>query len=53
MPLRREAWKRLETDLDRSKLAAMTTEIGLADVIATAPKILEGGVRGRIVVKIG
>jgi acrylyl-CoA reductase (NADPH) len=53
MPLRREAWKRLETDLDRSKLAAMTTEIGLADVIATAPKILEGSVRGRIVVKIG
>jgi acrylyl-CoA reductase (NADPH) len=50
---RREAWKRLETDLDRAKLAAMTSEIGLADVIATAPKILTGGVRGRIVVKIG
>ncbi len=33
LPLRREAWKRLETDLDRAKIAAMTTEIGLADVI--------------------
>lgn len=53
LPLRREAWKRLETDLDRAKLAAMTTEIGLADVIGTAPGILAGGVRGRIVVKIG
>ncbi|MGE3145748.1 MAG: MDR family oxidoreductase [Pseudorhodoplanes sp.] len=50
---RREAWKRLETDLDPTKLAAMTTQIGLPDVIGTAPKILAGGVRGRIVVKIG
>jgi acrylyl-CoA reductase (NADPH) len=50
---RREAWKRLETDLDRSKLAAMTREIGLSQVLATAPDILAGQVRGRIVVKIG
>jgi acrylyl-CoA reductase (NADPH) len=50
---RKEAWKRLETALDRGKLAAMTTEIPLSDVISTAPNILGGGVRGRIVVKIG
>ena len=50
---RREAWKRLETDLDRDKLATMTSEIGLADVITTAPSILEGKVRGRIAVKVG
>jgi acrylyl-CoA reductase (NADPH) len=50
---RKEAWKRLETALDRRKLAAMTTEIPLSDVISTAPNILGGGVRGRIVVKIG
>lgn len=50
---RRAAWKRLETGLDRQKLAAMTSEIGLADVIATAPRIVGGGVRGRIVVNIG
>ena len=31
----------------------MTNEIGLADVIEAAPAILEGQVRGRIVVKIG
>ncbi len=53
LPRRKEAWKRLETDLDRAKLAAMTTEIALSEVIGTAPKILSGGVRGRIVVKIG
>ncbi len=53
LPRRKEAWKRLETDLDRAKLAAMTTEIALSEVIGTAPNIFSGGVRGRIVVKIG
>jgi acrylyl-CoA reductase (NADPH) len=50
---RRTAWKRLESDLDRGKLAAMTSEIGLAEVIEAARNIVEGRVRGRIVVKIG
>jgi acrylyl-CoA reductase (NADPH) len=50
---RKEAWKCLENDLDRQKLASMTTEIGLSDVLKTAPAILAGEVRGRIVVKIG
>lgn len=50
---RREAWARLDSDLDRGKLAAMTTEIGLGDVIHTAARIVEGRVRGRTVVKIG
>ncbi len=50
---RKEAWKRLESDLDRQILAAMTTEIALSDVLETAPAILEGQVRGRIVVKVG
>ena len=53
LPLRREAWRRLETDLDRGKLAAMTSEIMLSDVITTAPAILAGKVRGRLVVKVG
>jgi acrylyl-CoA reductase (NADPH) len=52
LPLRREAWRRLETSLDRSKIAAMVTEIGLADVIEAGRRIVEGQVRGRIVVKI-
>jgi acrylyl-CoA reductase (NADPH) len=50
---RREAWKRLETDLDRQKLATMTREIGLSDVIGAASEVVSGAVRGRIVVKIG
>lgn len=49
---RNQAWRRLASDLDRAKLAAMTSEIGLSDVIGTAGAILEGKVRGRIVVKI-
>jgi acrylyl-CoA reductase (NADPH) len=52
LALRQEAWRRLETDLDRGKIESMTSEIGLADVIETAPRILAGEVRGRIVVKI-
>jgi len=53
LALRQQAWRRLETDLDRSKLATMTTEIGLSEVIEAGRRIVEGKVRGRIVVKIG
>jgi len=49
---RKEAWKRLETGLERQKLATMTREIGLSDVFRVAPEILSGQIRGRIVVKI-
>ena len=50
--LRNEAWRRLASDLDRGKLARLTREIGLSDVIPVAGTILEGRVRGRIVVKV-
>jgi acrylyl-CoA reductase (NADPH) len=50
--LRNPAWMRLATDLDRSKLAEITHEIGLDDVIEAGARILAGEVRGRIVVKI-
>jgi acrylyl-CoA reductase (NADPH) len=50
---REQAWKRLEFDLDRGKLEEMTREIGLADVIEAGRQIVEGHVRGRIVVNIG
>jgi acrylyl-CoA reductase (NADPH) len=53
LPLRQEAWRRLEADLDRAKIAAMANEIGLDEVIAAGRRIVEGKVRGRIVVKIG
>jgi acrylyl-CoA reductase (NADPH) len=50
--LRQQAWHRLESDLDRAKIEAMISEIGLPDVIGAAARIVEGRVRGRIVVKI-
>src|SRR5690349_9955449 len=49
---RKVAWSRLAKDLDRTKLAEITHEIGLADVAGEGAKILAGQVRGRIVVKI-
>jgi acrylyl-CoA reductase (NADPH) len=52
LALRQQAWRRLDTEFDRGKMAAMTSEIALADVIDAGRRIVEGQVRGRIVVKI-
>jgi acrylyl-CoA reductase (NADPH) len=52
LTMRREAWQRLATDLDRQKLAKMVEETGLDGVIPAGKRIIEGGVRGRLVVKI-
>jgi acrylyl-CoA reductase (NADPH) len=49
---RKIAWSRLASDLDRGKLAEITQEIGLEEVVGAGAKILAGQVRGRIVVKI-
>lgn len=49
---RKQAWSRLASDLDHAKLAEITQEISLDEVVALAPKILAGQVRGRTVVKI-
>jgi acrylyl-CoA reductase (NADPH) len=46
------AWAGLARDLDMDRLAKMTNEIALADVIGTAPDFLAGKVRGRIVVPV-
>ncbi|MDD2664437.1 MAG: oxidoreductase [Dechloromonas sp.] len=51
-PRRLEAWQRLARDLDPGLLAAMTKEIALADAIPTAARLLEGQVRGRVVVDV-
>ncbi len=48
--LRLEAWGRLVSDLDMSKLDAITTEIGFDDIIKTATDLIDGKVRGRVVV---
>jgi acrylyl-CoA reductase (NADPH) len=52
LELRKQAWARLATDLDHGKLAEITHEINLDQVIEAGAKILAGQVRGRIVVKI-
>jgi acrylyl-CoA reductase (NADPH) len=49
---RQQAWQRLARDLDPAKLEAMTTEIGLEQAIEHAQALMQGKVRGRIVVKI-
>jgi acrylyl-CoA reductase (NADPH) len=50
---RREAWDRLARDLDPALLEAMSTEIGLDEVIPAAERLMAGQVRGRVVVRIG
>jgi acrylyl-CoA reductase (NADPH) len=51
-PRRIEAWRRLAHDLDMAKLDTMTRRIGLRDVPTAAKDILEGRVRGRLVVEM-
>ena len=51
-PLREEAWKRLASDLDHAKLAAITRTVKLDEVIGVAHDIIAGKVRGRVVVEV-
>ena len=52
LSVRQEAWQRLAQDLDIAKLDALTREIGLSEAIAVAAELLEGRVRGRVVVDV-
>lgn len=49
---RNAAWARLAQDLDRNQLDAMTREIALAEAIPAAGDLLDGHVRGRLVVNV-
>ena len=49
---RLEAWSRLARDLDHGKLQTMTRTIRFAEVIEAGREILEGKIRGRVVVEI-
>lgn len=51
-PERLAAWQRLAQELDMARLDAMTTELQLADVVSTAPRLLKGQVRGRLLVPV-
>ena len=52
LAVRREAWGRLATDLDIARLDAMTREIALGEAIETGIALLDGKVRGRVVVDV-
>jgi acrylyl-CoA reductase (NADPH) len=49
---RLRAWARLAQDLDPQKLAAMTQTRPWKDALELAPQILQGKVRGRIVLEV-
>ena len=49
---RRKAWDLVASHVDAARLEAMTGEIGLPEVIAFCPSVLEGRVRGRTVVDV-
>jgi acrylyl-CoA reductase (NADPH) len=52
LPERLRAWGRIASELPMAKLAAMVTEVGLAEVPALGAAILRGEVQGRIVVDV-
>ena len=49
---REEAWARLAMDLDLAKLDALTSEVALENAVGVAADLLQGKVRGRVVVKL-
>ncbi|MDP3897388.1 MAG: MDR family oxidoreductase, partial [Mesorhizobium sp.] len=48
--LRVEAWSRIARDLDHAKLAALSETIGFDGIVDAAHAIVEGRIRGRVVV---
>jgi acrylyl-CoA reductase (NADPH) len=51
-PDRVEAWRRLSRDLEVNKLELLAEEISLAQALERAGLVLEGQVRGRIIVDV-
>jgi hypothetical protein len=47
-----QAWARLASDLDISKLEGISQVIGLSQVISSAQALMDGKVRGRVVVDV-
>jgi acrylyl-CoA reductase (NADPH) len=52
LALRQQAWQRLASDLDAAKLEAMIDEVTLEGAIAKAQALMDGKLRGRVVVTI-
>lgn len=51
-PRRLKAWERLARDLDGAALEVIAQEVGLAQAIGAASDLMDGKVRGRIVVDV-
>ncbi|MCB1917439.1 MAG: oxidoreductase [Rhodocyclaceae bacterium] len=49
---RLDAWRRLGTDLDMAKLELISHEIALGEAIPTAAKLIDGEIRGRVIVDV-
>jgi acrylyl-CoA reductase (NADPH) len=52
LAMRRQAWQRLAVDLDSEALASITEVVPLADAVAKAHALMQGQVRGRVVVSL-
>jgi acrylyl-CoA reductase (NADPH) len=49
---RLHAWKRLSEDLSPELLDSMITEVAFDDVIDAASRLMDGKIRGRIVIPV-
>ena len=52
LAVRQEAWARLGQDIDIARLDRITREIRLSEAIEVAAQLLDGKVRGRVVVNV-
>jgi acrylyl-CoA reductase (NADPH) len=52
LQVRQQAWERLARDLDPAKLEAITEVVPLTAAIAKAGELMQGKVRGRVVISI-
>lgn len=52
LAVRRTAWACLANEIDRDLLRVISHEVGLAEAIAVAPRLLAGEVRGRTIVDV-
>ena len=51
-PIRLKAWERLARDLDATVFESIATEIALADAVKAGEDILQGKIKGRVVVDV-
>ena len=49
---RQRAWERLARDLDPAHIEAMVEEVSLEQAIGKAKELMDGKLRGRVVVRI-